>query len=356
MNRPTVLSIWLNMAFTFLGAQGQSASLVPKPEWIDTLPESSGRIYALGTADLGSSEGQSLSRAGDRAKLEVVARLRTTVKGRTLMTSKAIQYQSTDSKATGYGEKRFSDEVAVSAQAEDLPGLALERTYLDQKGRTAYALAYLDMAQAQRSVQEKLETLREIRKKSEREKSRKSRWRLRKAQADLTALDGQASMLAPAGLAPELRPSILAESELVDKRLAMLEAMDLPPLDMSKMTASVRTNIDLPPNLSDWLDQQIVVVGLKRRGAGADFVLDVVFQGGSKGPELLFAEPQFWGSITYRIEANATIKDSQGVALGKVAPISLAKEGSAAGLIEEFQRIFRRRLNSLMDQLRGELE
>jgi hypothetical protein len=339
-------------------APAQAPPVMPttRPEWVDTIPQMPGRIYALGVADLGSSEGQSLARAGDRARLEVVSRLRATVKGQTTISTRTVQSKSSsDAKATGYGEQRVSDDVAVSAQAEDLPGLTVERTYLDPKGKTAYALAYLDLSQAQASISEKLETLKEIRKRTERESTRKSRWRLRKAQSDLDSLDGQTAMLTPAGLSPALRPAILAEKDLVDRRLAKLEAMNLPPLDMSKMTVTIQSNIDLPPNLADWLDLQITAAGLKRRGAGADFVLDLVFKG-EKEPAFIYPETLFAGGIVYHIDAKATLKDSQGVVLGRVAPVKLDRDDTSAGLMEDFQRTFKRRWNSLIDQLRSELE
>ncbi len=327
-----------------------------KPDWVDATPDLPGRMYAVGVADLGTSEAQSLARAGDRAKVEVVARLRATVKGQTVMSTKSVVTQSTGQKASASSEKTFRDDVAVTAQAEDLPGLTVEKTFLDAPGRTAYALAYLDTAQAQQSLGARLRTLKEVRVKAERETTRKARWRLRKAMTDLDQLDGQAAMLAPIGLPEAIRDAIQTEKDATERRLSKLESLELPPLDMSKMSAAVRTNIDLPPALADWLDVQIKQAGLKRRDAGADFILELTFQGGSKGHEFIFSEPQFIGGILYRLEAKATLKDTQGVILGRVAPISLTQDDTAKGMMEEFQRIFLRRWRMLAEQLRAELE
>lgn len=328
----------------------------PRPDWVDALPEAPGRIYALGMVDLGNSTGQSLAKASDRARVEVAARLRTSVKSQTVSTTRSTVTQSSGGPATGVSEKRFADTTAITVQMEDMPGLTVERTWLDPAGRAAYALAYLDVEQATRGVQERLETLATVRRRCEKEASRRIRWRLRQAQADLDQLEGQVAMLAPVGLSGSLRQAVTLERDRVGERLAQLEVMDLPPLLLSKMSLELRTNIDLSPANQDMLARELQQSGLRVRGRGADFILELSFEGGSKGPEFLFAEPQFFGSLLFRLEARLILRDSSGAILGRVGPISLVQENTASGLTEKFHATFRRRWTMLLDQLRAELE
>ena len=127
-----------------------------KPEWIETLPEASGRLYALGTAPLGGNESEAISRAADRARLEVVARLRSTVRGSTSITTRTAEVTGPAGQTAGSGARQVVDQVSVGTRAEDLPGLVVERTHTDRAGGTAYALAYLDLAQARASLAARL--------------------------------------------------------------------------------------------------------------------------------------------------------------------------------------------------------
>lgn len=334
-------------------ADPTAATGIQRPVWIEQLPQEPGRIYALGTADLGpfTSEGRALAQASDRARLEVVARLRVSVKGQTSTTTRTTQMGSGGS-SYGYGDKTSRDTLQVGTQAEDLPGLTVEQTYLDATGRTAYALAVLDLGQAEASLQGRLTGLENSRHGLEKERSRRARWRLRKLQGDLDRLGELTALLSLDPLLARTR----AERVIVDKRLAALEAADLPPLDLGKCAMALRPNIALPPAMEEFLSSRITESGLKCREAGADFRLELTFSGGSKGPAFIYAEPQFVGSILYRLEATAQITDAGGVVLAKAPPISLSQEQTPEGLSAQFHRQFERRWGMLLDQLLAELQ
>ncbi len=107
------------------GLEAQTAAPA-RPAWIATLPDQAGRLYALGTAQLAGSESDAINRASDRARLEVVTRLRATVRGRTSVTTRTSETRQAGA-ASGAGERQVRDEMSVGAEAEDLPGLVVER-------------------------------------------------------------------------------------------------------------------------------------------------------------------------------------------------------------------------------------
>jgi len=325
-----------------------SPSESQRPAWIESLPSEPGRLYALGTADFGpaTSEGRALAQASDRARLEVIARLRVNVRGQLSTTTRTSQSGSGGTSLSGYGERVTRDDVRVGTQAEDLPGLAVARTYL----------AVLDLEQASQSLHERLSTLKASRLALEKERNRRARWRLRRLQGDFARLNELATLLAPVAPLESFRAQAQAEGEAVNRRLALLEAADLPPLELQKCAMALRPNMALPTGLEDFLVSQITTTGLKCREAGPDFRLELTFSGGSKGPDFIFAEPQFGGAILYRIEAAVQITDAGGVVLAKAPPIALCQQDTPEGLTAQFRRQFERRWGMLVDQLLAELQ
>ena len=328
---------------------------VPRPDWVETLPEVPGRFYAMGLADLGTSEAQSLKLAGDRARLEVVARLRTSVQGGTATVTQTTETRREGSAASGFGQRSTRDEVKVKAQAEDLPGLVVERTYLDPRSRTAYALAYLDMAQARGALTSRLEAVVEARQRVGEEASRVARWQLRRVQGDLNRLDELSDLLASAGSFGPFRAGLERVRAEVAKRLGQLEAMDLPPLELAKSSMSLRVNVNLPSGIQDNLEACLAALGPTHRNAGADFLLELTFGGGDKGPEFLFTEMTFASGAIYRLEADLRILEARGTPLTKSATLSLTQAGTPEGLVEQFRRAFERKLIRLLDELQAEL-
>ena len=87
------------------GGQSPAPTAESRPAWISVLPDAPGRLYAVGTADLGASETEARTRASDRARIEVVSRLRATVKGETAVltqtheAAQALPWQVADAPA-----------------------------------------------------------------------------------------------------------------------------------------------------------------------------------------------------------------------------------------------------------------
>lgn len=336
-----------------LAAQGAAPA---RPAWIDTLPDLPGRIYALGTADLTGNEGAAITRAADRARLEVVTRLRATVQGRTSVTTRTSETQAAGALPTGGGDRQVRDEVSVGARAEDLPGLVVERTHSDPAARTVYALAYLDMAQARSALAARLDQTRQGRTRIGDEQSRKARWRLRKVQEDLNRIDESISLLAVTGVGLDLRPALQTERAAVDKSLQVLEGKTLPPLDLAKTAMGLRANVNLPPGLQAYLESQIVECGLLYRNMNPDLILDLSFTGSAKGPEFIFADVDVYSGVTYRTNAQMTILEGGGVSLTRPVPLQVDQSGSPEGMVNQFRRLFERRLPKLIGEVQSEMQ
>jgi hypothetical protein len=327
-----------------------------KPEWITTLPEAAGRLYALGTAPLSGSEGEAISRASDRARLEVVARLRATVRGATSVTTRTTETMAGPGQTSGSGSRQVLDQVSVGTRAEDLPGLVVERTFTDPAAGTAFALAYLDLAQANATLAARLGQARDGRLQLGGEISRKARWRLRKLQEELGKLDELIGMLAMTGTGQDLRPSLQSERAAVDKRLALMDAQALPPLDLAKTTMGLRCNLDLPVGIEAYLGEQITACGLLHRDLGPDLILDLSFAGGAKGPEFIYVDMDVYEGVSYRMNARLTVLEGGGAALTRPVTLEVEQTSSPEGMVDQFRRQFERRLPKLIAQAVAELQ
>jgi hypothetical protein len=355
------LVLALMLALPVRSAQSPAPAPAPgpgpaRPAWIDTLPEAPGRLYALGTAELEGSESAALALASDRARLAVAGRLRATVRGQTTVTTRSSESQREGAQPSGAGDRQVRDVVSVGIKAEDLPGLVVERTHCDPLARTAYALAYIDLALARTTLAARLDQARDHRLRIGDEQSRRARWRLRRLQADLEDLDDAIALFAPTGAGQDLRPALLAEQAAVGKRLALLEGMALPPLDLARTTMGLRSNVDLPLGIEAYLEAQIHECGLRQRNLDPDFILELSFSGGGGGPEFLYADMNIFDGVTYRIDAHMTLLDGEGGAVTRTVPLQVSQATSPEGMVGQFRRQFERWLPRLVAELRSEME
>jgi hypothetical protein len=334
---------------------GMALAAQTRPDWIEALPAAPGRLYAMGTGDLGGNEGQAIARASDRARLEVVARLRATVQGRTSVTTQTSELQRGNAKA-GAGQRQVRDEVSVGARADDLPGLVVERIFLDRSARTVFALAYLDLALARSGLAARLDQARAGRVRVGDEVSRKARWRLRKIQEELNRVDESIGLLAATGVGLDLRPVLQAERTALDQGLQRLESRPLPPIDLARTTMGLRANVDFPPGIQSYLEGQVGECGLQFRDLNPDLILQLDFSGGSQGPEFIFVDVDPYSGVTYRTQAKMTILEGQGMALTRPVPLELSQSGSPEGMVDQFRRLFERRLPKLVAESVAELQ
>nr|WP_320132435.1 hypothetical protein [uncultured Holophaga sp.] len=323
-----------------------------RPGWIEVLPQAPRRLFALGTADLplGVPEGRALAQASDRARLELIARLKVSVRGETSSTTRTTQAGS-GGRSYGYGDRTSRDTVQVLVKADDIPGLAIESTFVDTQARTAYALATLDLDRATEALQVRLGGLEAERRALEPQRTRQARWRLRGLVSELQTLRELSSTLSMEGL----QTRTLAEELKASEQLSRLESAQLPPIAPGHCTLGIRSNIQLSPGLEGLLRERVTAAGLKCRDQAPDFRLELRFGGGSQGPALIFAEPRFTGTLVYRLEAELSIVAADGLVLAKAVSISLKQEGSPEGMMEAFLHHLDRRWPMLRDQLMAEL-
>ena len=350
------------LTLSLLAGQVSAAPAAGRPSWIEALPPPvAGRLYALGSADLGASESEAITRASNRARLEVVTRLRASVKGRTSVATHTAELGRNGAQAVGYGERQVRDEVSVTAQAEDLPGLVVERTYVDNpgprgSGRSAFALAYLDLGQASNALAGRLARLHESRARVGNELSRKARWRFRRIKGDLDRVEEVISLLSLTGAGGNLLPELKSERAAVDGRLGVLERAELPPLDLSRISVGFRSNVDLPPGIEAYLAAQIGVCGLVRRELDPDLILDLRFSCGAEGAAFICAEMDVYAGVRYRLDAQLSLLDGTGWAFGRPVPINILQSTSPEGMVNEFRRQFERLLPRLFADFKRELQ
>ena len=347
--------MFLVLALSALLASPQ-APVAPRPGWVERLPEVQGRLYAMGMADLGSPEGQSITRASDRARLEVVARLRSTVKGQTSIATRSTELRREGRNAAGAGERVVRDEVSVGARAEDLPGLVVEQTFTDAAARTVYALAYLDLVQARATLGSRLDQIRQARVRLGGETTRKALWNFRRLTVDLDKLEEAIGLLALAGTGLELRTALQAERAEVDLRLDRLNQASLPPLDFSRMAMAVRANVNLPPGVDAYLRSQVTACGLSTRELAPDLILDLTFAGGAKGPDFIFADMDIYSGLTYRLEAKLTLLEGGGAPVTRSIPLLIIQGDTPEGMVNQFRRQVERWVPRLLGEFKTEMQ
>ncbi|HLO68306.1 MAG TPA: hypothetical protein VK188_14875 [Holophaga sp.] len=325
----------------------------PRPAWVGALPEVPGRVYALGTAELGNPEGRAIARASDRARLEVVARLRATIQGRTRVATRTVEMKDGAGRGAGAGERITRDEVSVGARAEDLPGLTVEQTFTDAEARTVFALAYLDLRQAATSLASRLDRLRQDRLRVGPETSRRALWRLRKAASDLDRLEEILAFLPAAGPGRDLVSEAAAERRALEARLEALGRAELPPLDLSRLTLALRANVDLPLGVDAYLRSLASSHGLRCRELDPDLVLDLAFAPGPEGPAFIFATLDVYSGVTYHLEAKVTLLEGGGAALTRAAPLTVVQGETPEGMMNQFRRQIDRLLPRLLDEFKA---
>jgi len=222
--------------------------------------------------------------------------------------------------------------------------------------RTVYALAYLDLALARTGLAARLDQARDSRLRIGLETSRKARWRLRRLQEDLNRIDESIGLLAVTGSGQDLRPTLQSERAALDKGLQRLEGKELPPMDLAKTTMGLRANVKLPQGIQAYLEAQIVQCGLLVRNLNPDLILDLTFSGGDQGAEFIFTDMEPYVGVSYRTEAQMTILEGGGAALTRPALLQVGPLGSPDGMVNQFRRLFERRLPRLIAEVQSELQ
>lgn len=137
------------------------------PYWIKALPSGIDTVYGLGSATIQYDLAQASAQAAERAKIELLMSLQTSVKGELDMQSRSEMSFRGSQQATSFDQQNTVNQSSQFRVAiDDLPGLAIKETYLDENKQVAYALAELDIRQArsvisneQKNLQQNLQSL-----------------------------------------------------------------------------------------------------------------------------------------------------------------------------------------------------
>jgi hypothetical protein len=194
----------------------------PRPTWIDVLPDRPGRLYAMGLANLGANESESIKLAAQNARLEVVSRLRASIQGVTQIQSSTVLHQEVGGATTGSRHRVVDQSSKVSAHAIDLPGLGLAETWTDTKGRAVYALAFLDVANSLLDLQGRLDQVNGLLTAQVPEQPRdraRAIQGLKKGRAELQKLEEWADLLAVGAGAPLVRADVRNAEKALQERL-----------------------------------------------------------------------------------------------------------------------------------------
>nr|WP_320131920.1 hypothetical protein [uncultured Holophaga sp.] len=252
-----------------------------QPIWVQTLPSAPGRVYAMGLAPVTTGDAQAVRQATQNARVEVISRLRSSVKGSTSLSSHAEVQRQGGQKATGSSTQILDQSSTIQTQAVELPGLAVEETWVDRKGSTAYALAYLDVPAAEGELRNRFESLRhDLALDSGTSGAPRERLKrlqaLRSAQAEMDRLDDLAGLISAGGGDPSLRRSVRDQKLAVDRLLDRLR---------NSLTLCIAGDRDLGTggDIANLVRNAVLKQGLGWQERSAEFTLKLRFQGNRQG-------------------------------------------------------------------------
>jgi hypothetical protein len=285
-----------------------------KPMWVTVLPQQAGRVYAMGVAPTaGSSEGEAITRASQNARAEVLSRLRASVHSETQITTTATMTRQTGGVATGSSQQQVGQNTQIQTQATELPGLAVEETWLDTKGGSAYALAFLDVPLAERELRARFTAQRnDLAQEAGNPAGPRERMRLlsrlKKAQVELAKLDDMAALIAAGGGDEELRGQIRADKLAVERRSDQLRGS----LTMSLEGAKGATAI------ANILRNAALKAGLGWAEHGGEFQMVMNYQSDAKSAHVDVQHQQWngwwWGGwVTHTVNKDTGIIVARGV-------------------------------------------
>jgi hypothetical protein len=266
------------------------AALV-KPIWISALPERPGRVYAVGLAPVAAGEAQAVTQAGQNARAEVLARLRANVHAETNIKSTATVSVAAGGKATGSSEQQVGQDTRIQTEAVDLPGLAVEETWVDAKEHTAYALATLDVPVAERELRARHQAQKDdLAKEPETPSAPRERLRmlsrLKKAQVEYAKLDDMAALLAAGGGDPALRGQVRASRLAVDRQMEQLRG---------SLTLGLEPSARQATQVATLLRNAALKAGLGWSESGGEFVLAMATKSDAQTAKLDVSRPEWNG-------------------------------------------------------------
>jgi len=294
------------------GTLGAAPMARVKPIWVTTLPQQPGRIYAMGIASGASGEAEALTQASQNARAEVLTRLRANVRSETSVVSKASM-SNQGGKVTGSSEQQVGQDTRIQTQATELPGLVVEETWLEAKGATAYALAYLDVPIAESELRTRFTAQKnDLAQESGTPAAPRERLRLlgrlKHAQVELAKLDDMAALISAGGGDPQLRAQVRAAKLAVDRRMDQLRGSLTLSLEGAKGAA----------NIAGLLRNAALKAGLGWAESGGEFQLVMDYRSDAKSAKIDVQHQQWngwWrgGWVSHTVSKDSGIIVARGV-------------------------------------------
>lgn len=125
------------------------------PDWVNTLPERSGYVYGVGSADNTGSESAAAENAKERARADLIRQMQVQISSE--FTSET-QLQMKGGATTGFVEQ-VNDKVRSRIPEVELPGLSWSDSWVNPETKTHYTLAELNRRAAEATLSEQLSVL-----------------------------------------------------------------------------------------------------------------------------------------------------------------------------------------------------
>lgn len=129
------------------------------PYWVKELPLGIETVYGLGSAQIRGDKAEATAQASERAKIELLMSLQTTVDGQLDTHSKSeMAYRGQDNSFFDQ-QNTVEQKSRFTVNVQELPGLQISKTHLDTDTGIIYALAELDLQQVNASINNQQQAL-----------------------------------------------------------------------------------------------------------------------------------------------------------------------------------------------------
>lgn len=125
------------------------------PDWVNSLPERSGYVYGVGSADNTGSEAHAAESARERARADLIRQMQVTVSSEF---TRETRLEMAGEETTEFVEQ-VNDKVRSRIPQVELPGLSWTERWVNPATGTHYALAELNRRAAEARLAEQLTTL-----------------------------------------------------------------------------------------------------------------------------------------------------------------------------------------------------
>lgn len=145
----------LAIALTGCGAVPEKKASSDQPDWVSALPQRSGFVYGVGSADNTGSEARAVENARERARADLIGQMQVRISSQ--FTSET-QLQMQEGVTTAFVEQ-VTNKVRSRIPEVELSDLRWTKSWVNPETGTHYALAELNRRAAEARLAEQLSTL-----------------------------------------------------------------------------------------------------------------------------------------------------------------------------------------------------